>query len=353
MKVLHLPSSVGGQSWGLAQGERRLGLDSKVLTTSDNYLNYPYDISLHWEKKGSIGIVLDSIRAFLKYRNKFDVFHFNYGSTLIDFRKYGVYHWDLPFYPKGKKIIFTYNGCDARQKYKTIAKDKIAACNEQDCNNGICNSGRMDKKRVKSIRIVSQYVHHIFALNPDLLYFLPQGLSSFLPYAVASWYGIQAVPYKIGRNFKIAHSPTNRAVKGSHYIIQALENLKKSHPIEIILIEGMPNKEALEICKQADLVIDQVLVGWYGGFAVEAMRMGKPVGVFVREEDLRLIPEKMAKDLKNAVINLNPFDIEKVLEVFLENPQMLYAKSEAALEYAHKWHDPTYVAGMTKAVYES
>lgn len=352
MKVLHLPSSVGGQSWGLAQGEKRLGLDSKVLTTSNSYLNYPYDISLHWEKKGSIGIVLDSIRTFLKYRDKFDVFHFNYGSTLIDFRKYGVYHWDLPFYPKGKKIIFTYNGCDARQKYATMARNRIAACHEQNCNNGICDSGRMDKRRVKSIRIVSQYVHHIFALNPDLLYFLPQGLSSFLPYAVASWYEIQAVPYKIGRNFKIAHSPTDRAVKGSRYIIAALENLKKNYPIEIILIEGMSNKEALEICKRADLVIDQVLGGWYGGFAVEAMRMGKPVGVFIREEDLRFIPEKMAKDLKNAVINLNPFNIETVLEGYLQSPELLLSKSKAALEYVHRWHDPIYVAGITKAVYE-
>ncbi len=353
MKVLHLPSSVGGQSWGLAQGERRLGLDSKVLTTSNSYFNYPYDISLHWEKKGSIGIVLDSIKAFLKYRNKFDVFHFNYGSTLVDFRKYGVYHWDLPFYPKGKKIIFTYNGCDARQKYKTMARNKIAPCNEQDCNNGICNSGVMDRKREKSIHIVSEYAHHIFAVNPDLLYFLPENVSSFLPYSIARWFEIQTSPYNIGRNFKIAHSPTDRAVKGSRYIIAALENLKKNYPIEIILIEGMSNKEALEICKQADLVIDQVLAGWYGGFAVEAMRMGKPVGVFIREEDLRFIPEKMAKGLKEAVINLNPFNIETVLEGYLQNPELLLSKSKASLEYVHKWHDPTFVAGMTKAVYES
>jgi len=340
-------------AWGLAQGEGRLGIDSKVLTTQEHLLNYPYDITLGWEKKGAITRFLSSLRTFLQYRNKFDVFHFNYGSTLIDFRTLGIHHWDLPYYPKGKKIIFTYNGCDARQKYKTMQRVRIASCFEEGCYSGICSSGTRDKIREKRIGIVSKYAHHIFAVNPDLLHFLPETISSFLPYSIGSWYEIQNAPYKIGRKIKVIHSPTNQVAKGSKYIIQALENLKKRYNIEIILVERVPNKEALDIYKQADLVVDQVLAGWYGGLAVEAMKMGKPVAVFVREDDLKFIPEKMALDLKNAVINLSPLNIEKVIEEHLQNPELLYQKSGAGLEYVHKWHDPIYVAGITKFFYES
>ena len=352
MKVLHLPTVVGGMAWGLAQGEKRLGLDAKVLTTTDTWLNYPYDISLHWEEKGAIAKFFSSVRAFLKYRNQFDVLHFNYGSTLIDFRTYGINHWDLPFYPKDKKIVFTYNGCDARQKYKTMERVKFASCYEEGCYNGMCNSGARDKMREKRIHRVSQYAHHIFAVNPDLLYFLPENISSFLPYSIASWHEIQSIPYKIDRKINILHSPTNRPAKGSRYIIQALENLKKKYDIEIILVDKVPNKEALDIYKKADLVVDQVLTGWYGGLAVEAMKMGKPVAVFLREDDLKFVPEKMAIDLKDAVINLNPLNIENVIEEHLQNPQLLYQKSEVGLEYVHKWHDPVYVAGITKSFYE-
>jgi hypothetical protein len=352
VRVLHLPTLVGGMAWGLAQGEGRLGIDSKVLTTQEHFLNYPYDISLRWEKKGAISRVLSSLRAFLKYRNEFDVFHFNYGSTLIDFRTYGIHHWDLPYYPNEKKIIFTYNGCDARQKYKTIQRIRIAPCFEDDCYSGICNSGAMDKMREKRIGIVSKYAHHIFAVNPDLLYFLPETISSFLPYSIASWQEIQNVPYKINRKIKVVHSPTNRSAKGSKYIIQALENLKKRYSLEIVLVEKVSNREALEIYKQADLVVDQVLAGWYGGLAVEAMKTGRPVAVFIREDDLKFIPEKMAIDLRSAVINLNPLNIERVIEEHLQSPQLLYQKSEAGLEYVHKWHDPIYVAGITKSFYE-
>lgn len=90
------------------------------------------------------------------------------------------------------------------------------------------------------------------------------------------------------------------------FIRSLIENLKTRYNVEMILVENMPNKEALEFYKQGDLVIDQVLAGWYGGFAVEAMKMGKPVGVYIREEDLQFIPEEMAKDLRETVININP-----------------------------------------------
>ena len=353
MRVLHLPTLVGGMPWGLALGERQLGLDAKVLTTTPHWLNYPYDISLQWDRKGGIGRFLSSLRAFLKYRNKFDIFHFNYGSTLIDFRTYGIFHWDLPFYPKDKKIVFTYNGCDARQKHKTIKRVSIASCYEKDCYGGLCNDGKKDRIREKRIQIVSRHAHHIFAVNPDLLYFLPENITSFLPYSISNWYDIQHIPFKINRRIEIVHSTTDRGAKGSTYIMQALENLKKNYKIEVRFVENMTNRKALEIYKKADLIIDQVLAGWYGGFAVEAMKMGKPVGVFIREEDLNFVPKEMAKDLREAVINLHPHHIEKILREYLENPQWLYQKSKAGLEYIHKWHDPVYVAGITKSFYES
>lgn len=352
MRVLHLPTVVGGMAWGLAQGERALGLDSRVLVTTSLWMNYPHDISLHWEKRGPLGVFFSSVKAFLEHRNQYDVFHFNFGSTLIDFRNYGIHHWDLPFYGKGKKI-FTYNGCDVRQKYKTMARTKFAACHEDGCYGGMCRSGARDQMREKRVSRVSRYAHHIFAVNPDLLHFLPKGRSSFLPYCIARWDEIPSLPYQVGREIKVVHSPTDRAAKGTPYILSALDNLRRKYNIRVLLVEKTPHQEALEIYKQADLVIDQVLGGWYGSFAVEAMKMGKPVAVFIREEDLQFIPERMAEDLREAVIHIDPVNMERVLEEYLENPGRLALKSEAGRAYVHRWHDPLYVGGITKAVYES
>lgn len=119
------------------------------------------------------------------------------------------------------------------------------------------------------------------------------------------------------------------------------------------MVENIPNKKALEIYQKAHLIIDQVLIGWYGGFGVEVMKMGKPLAVFIREEDLKFIPKEMAKDLKDAIININPYNIEEELSKYIENTDLLYKKSQASIEYVHKWHNPLYVASITKKIYES
>lgn len=61
----------------------------------------------------------------------------------------------------------------------------------------------------------------------------------------------------------------------------------------------------------------------------------------------------MAQDLNDAIININPYNIEEELSNYIENIDLLYKKSEASIEYVNKWHDPLYVASLTKQVYES
>ncbi len=353
LRVLHLPSTVAGNAWGLAQGERKLGIDAKVLIEKQRRYNYRCDICLNLQSKNKMEDVWTRLSTFMKIRHHYDVFHFNAGSSLIDFISYGFHLKDLPFYPKDRKIVFTFNGCDARQKFPTMQRVSFSACHNDQCYDGICNTGGLDDKRRKRIEIVSRYSRHIFSLNPDLMYFLPCE-ASFLPYSIAGWGDIHSVHYQIDKPFRIVHSPTNRSAKGSSLIIEAVEHLKKKYPyIEMILIEDLPYEKALKIYERANLVIDQVLIGWYGAVGVETMKMGKPLAVFIRDQDLKFIPKQMADDLRESIININPSNIEQVLECYIQNPDLLIQKSAAGLEYVHKWHAPEYVAGITKAVYES
>jgi hypothetical protein len=352
---LHLPTSVGGNAWSLAQGERELGLESRVLCASGNWLKYPCDISLHLEQVDNPFVKLARLTAaFLKVRNSYDIYHFNYGSSLIHTAGVGLHHLELPFYPKNKKLFVTYNGCDARQKYPTTKRRTISACHDPDCYEGMCNSGRRDRCKRKSIRKMAAYVKHMWAVNPDLLYFLPPEKSSFLPYAVAVDTTGVVPPDFSKRKLTIVHSPTNRACKGSSYILDALQHIRKSHRnyFEVKLVENVPHEHALHMYRQADLVIDQLLVGWYGGFAVEAMSMGKPVICRIESEDLRFVPKQMADDVLRAFIQGEPPTITDVILRCLEDRRFLREKAEAGTEYARTWHDPRYVARITKEKYE-
>jgi len=354
MKVLHLPISAGGNAWGLAQGERRLGLESRVLVLGNTAFDYPADVNLHWERRTAAGKVFSAFREFLRVRKSFDVYHFNFGSSLLDFARFGLPLLDLPFYPKNKKIVFTYNGCDARQKYQTVKRVAFSACHDPRCYGGMCESGRQDAIRKVKIKKVGEYADHIFSLNPDLLRVLPER-AVFLPYTISSWYELRPEPLRPRKPLRILHAPTDRRAKGSEIIMNALNNLKKKFgsTIEITVVENVPNEQALQLIREAHLVVDQVLIGWYGGLAVEAMRMGKPVAVFIREEDLTFLPARMRNEVRDAFINITPDTIEATVENYIDDPSLLIKKSEAALDYVHRWHDPEYAAGITKSVYEN
>jgi glycosyltransferase involved in cell wall biosynthesis len=219
----------------------------------------------------------------------------------------------------------------------------------------MCRDGKLDELKKQRILKFDQYAEAIFALNPDLMYFLPKR-AQFLPYTIAHWKEIRTMPFKIvNRKIKIVHSPTQREAKGSDRIIHTLHSLKQRYGdrIEVRIVENIPNQKALEVYGEADLAIDQILIGWYGGFAVEMMKMGKPVMAFIREEDLKFVPGEMAKECQQAIILVDPGNLYEKLCFLLENPEVLKGFREAALEYVHRWHDPVYVAGITKSVYES
>jgi hypothetical protein len=172
---------------------------------------------------------------------------------------------------------------------------------------------------------------------------------------VASWFEETEKPSLLTRKkLRIVHAPTNRAAKGSNIILGSLRRIEKSFPndIEIVLVEGKPHSDALAIYREADLVIDQILGGWYGGLAVEVMRMGKPVAVYIREEDLHFIPSDMRKDLNDAFIRIQPNTIDDVLTQFIMDRKSLWEKAENAYEYVHRWHDPIKVALQVKEYYE-
>jgi hypothetical protein len=218
----------------------------------------------------------------------------------------------------------------------------------------MCRFGALDARRQHAIAKLSRYARHMWAVNPDLLHFLPRDKASFLPYSV-SWEGIRPAPPPLGKKLRILHAPTNREAKGTEIIVAALERLQSTHPgaIETCMVENMPHQNALELYRSADLVIDQVAIGWYGGFAVETMRMGKPVIARIAKEDLHFIPPAMAADVERTLINADQHNLYDVLARCVEDRQFLREKSQASIEYATRWHDPVYVAGLTKEKYET
>lgn len=355
MRILHLPTDVGGNSYGLAKAERKLGIDARVLYRNESWIQYPADIILPYSNNRAKELVI-LLREAVKIYSGYDVYHFNFGSTLLDFPERGLNLLELPFL-KEKKIVVTYNGCDARQKYKRIEQTSICACSDALCYDGVCNNISVDKKKERRINKFQKYGAKFFALNPDLMHVLPEN-TVFLPYTIANWDYIETSydpnRYNVIKKIKIVHAPSNRNAKGSEIIIKTLNRLIHKYPgrIEFELVEKVPYKRALEIYRSADLIIDQIKLGWYGAFGVEAMKMGKPIIAFINDDDIGYVPKQMADDCKNSIISADETNLGEVLEELINDFNKIKEKNEAQLEYVYKWHNPVSVASITKGIYE-
>ena len=201
-----------------------------------------------------------------------------------------------------------------------------------------------DEYRIRIIRLFSRYADGIFTVNPDLLNTLPDS-AEFAPYSSVDPNAITPTfPRRIIDKVHIVHAPSNPQVKGTKYLLKALDMLKEEgFNFEFTVVGGMANKDALCVYQKADLIVDQLLAGWYGGFAVEAMAMGKPVIAYIREDDLVHIPPEMRAEL--PIIRANPENIFEVLRKILSDKGSgLREIGMRSRDYVCNWHDPVKIA---------
>jgi glycosyltransferase involved in cell wall biosynthesis len=218
------------------------------------------------------------VRAAVRLRfiaeavRSYDVFHFNAGAPGIAWRTRRGVFTELPLLKRlGKTVVVTWQGCDVRPR---------AAC--EWCVRPECV--KHDPWRAADAKAMLKYADRSVFINPDLWRYLPG--ATFLPYASVDVAAIEPRPLPDQDTVVVAHAPTNPRVKGTPHVVAAVEALRaEGLNVELDLITGVTNKEAMERIAQADVLVDQLHNGWYGGVAVEGMALGRPVVCFIRESD--------------------------------------------------------------------
>lgn len=354
MRVLHAPVNVGNQPWVLSRHERKQGIHSDLIVNYATWLEYPADRVLSPYGSKKISDLATRLAYGLASPLRYDVLHYYFGRSLLCWDDLGspecLEFLDMKIAKKlGRRIFFTLQGCDVRLARESNLKNSFTACAEGKCTAYEACLSTYDARRRYLIDKVLKSCDQVFFLNPELGHYVRDG--SFLPYASVELDSFEVAPPKNKGVIRIVHAPSDPALKGTKLIVQALEKLKNEYDFELIMVQGRTHRQALEIYKQADLAIDQVLCGWYGGVAVELMAMGKPVLCYIRDEDMEYVPAAMQREL--PIQRLYPDrlaeDIAKVLEC--RNEWRDY--SAAAREYVYKWHNPSTIARAMVKMYES
>src|SRR5215831_17091613 len=194
-------------------------------------------------------------------------------------------------------VFFWTYGADVRTRVATQALGEPNCCTDctdigQAC---VCD----DALGRENLAYLRRHARAVFAMG-DMTEYTPGSRNDlfFWPVDLARDGGRRYAPaypdVSEERPLRIVHAPNHRQFKGTKYLESAVAALHaEGVPIELLLVERVPNTQALAIYRTADLIFDQCLIGFHGYFAIEAMALGKPVMCFIRAPDRYLLhPEE-------------------------------------------------------------
>ncbi len=322
-RVFHGLSEVAGQAYYSVKGLREYGITTNYVVWHPNVLGYEYDYSLdiNWNKKYMLPLWLVKIVfAEVKALIQCEIFHFHYGRSFL-------FNYDLWLFKiLNKKLYFEFHGSDLRDYRYAHELNRYMEYGE--------TSKGADKLKKRTNKIC-KYAEGIILHDDELIAHLPSKTENI--YVVPLRVDIEKIQpvysTSLHKTIRIVHAPTNQKVKGSKFVIEAIKQLEKKYPVELILVENKTQEEAFEIYKTADIIVDQLRIGTYGVFAIEGMALGKPIVTYITEQ----MKEKLPSDL--PICSANPDTIYSVLETLVTDKGKREELGIKGRQYVEKYHD--------------
>ncbi|HIH20696.1 TPA: glycosyltransferase family 4 protein [Candidatus Micrarchaeota archaeon] len=316
MKVLHL-HNIAGVPVTLARAQRKLGVQADVVVFREHSAKYPHDYNMKVDRFPRVLQPAVRIKELLKRYNDYDVYHMHSASFL-------PFYADAPLLKAmGKKVVYTHWGSDIR--FKGVPWHSFS--------------------RFCDLRYVG---------SPDLIEWAPKG-TPWLPYPIDLdyWKADDAkktskgkASNRKGNAVKILHAPTNRAIKGTETVLKAIEALKaEGQPVELMLLENIPHSKVKDFYGKADIVVDQLVTGFYGTFACETMALGKAVCCYVRKDLLKYVPNC-------PIVNSTKESLEENLRQLVENTAERKRIAAKGRSYVKSVHDSIKIAKQTLRDYD-
>jgi glycosyltransferase involved in cell wall biosynthesis len=158
------------------------------------------------------------------------------------------------------------------------------------------------------------------------------------------------------KEYVVLHAPNHRHIKGTEIYTKAVEKLKqKGYPVRLNMIERMPNEEILKAIETCYVVADQLVIGWYAYFSIEAMARGKPCICYQRQDFLDFYEQAgvIEKD-EVPLINCNHTidSVANAIEKLIVDKDYYKNVSERSLKYVDKHHSIEYIGSVFDKIYK-
>lgn len=336
-RVLHLPVEIAGQVAAQVEGLRGLGVPADSLFPRHHFA-YAHEPTLTFPARPAGWSQLVQAWRALQVAGHYDVYHYHFARSLLPAP---LRFADARLNRRlGRRVIVEFWGSDVRKPAVERARNPwyVNSYGEDDA--------RADAWMQAWAGITDGHVllpDHSFvaAAAPHFsrLHFVPQAIrcDRFDPHFPAA---DNDCP-------RVVHIPSQQAFKGTELVRAAVQRLQqRGLRFDYREVSGVSHAEAMRICREADLVVDQLRAGSHGVFAIEAMALGKPVLCYILPELVDSYPAGF------PLVNVNPDTLDDVLAEWIASPgARRRERGILSRRYAERVHDAVVVAGQLLAVY--
>jgi len=305
MKIADICSAdTGGQSFKLSRAiTEYTEHTSRSFRKANNYLDFPGDITSNSFDKDFV----------TKYMAEVDIIHCH--------NMYRYANGWGKINPNAKWLI---------HQHGRLGDDKSLKAYES------ADKQRGAKRFVSTINLL-RYVHD----DPSRWIPAPIRVSEF-DQLKAQFYN----PVDPINKVRIAHSPTNRNYKNTDLLIEIISKIPRA---ELVLIEGKPNKECLELRASCDITFDQMHL-CYGNSGLEGMAFRQPTIVGM--------DDSVRKDI-NSIVGYEPFiyatpgTLEQVIKDLVYDEELRMKWGNVGRKYIEDWHDDKKIAIKMIEIYKN
>lgn len=335
--ILHGIGPSAGQPYGLSKALRKFGKSSMSISiVKENKFRLLSDAV--WD--------IDTLNCNLSLTywiaDRFEIIHLHFRPImrLIENKKYIFPSFlDLSIFKQlNKTIIFNYRGSEIRKIGIFKKVNPFAWIDKDDPTYDVFD----DESKNYLEKIVKSYADKVLVPDYELSTYISN--AHVLP-RIIDTDNNKYVGLVNQKKFKIIHAPSRRGVKGTQDVLKAINNLKNNNfEFDFELIENLEHDKMIEKIKEADIVIDQLIIGWYGVLSVEAMALGKVTLAYIREDLVNKIPN-------SAIVNVNINTLENTLAELLNNRDKCNKISKESRKFVEDYHSEMAVVKKLEEYY--
>lgn len=144
---------------------------------------------------------------------------------------------------------------------------------------------------------------------------------------------------------KILHSPNHRGLKGTEFLIKAVEELKNEGlKVKLILMEKVQNEKVKEMMQEVDILAEQFIIPGYGLNGIEGMASGLPVLANIGYKEFQELFTYYSFLGECPILPTDLSNLKENLRILITNPALRKELGIKGRKYVEKYH--SYKAGQ-------